>query len=295
MKHLRLLVLVSVLMTTVVACGNNPGASEFEIEVPEDNQQGQGGDGKQDDEMITPDDDQMQKAYNAFVAKGVPAVALTRAFDFYVGNLKEDSGLEDTSCLIKPMSETGAIPVNSNRYDPTTISMLREGIRNKRYIMIVDFTKSNTANRGYLLDMQPDVSGEYHMYRMQISHGYGSKAVNGIPQIFTNKSGHGTTVSGFHVTASKTYNYYGNISSGTYSSIGLRLYGLESSNNTAESTSKVSHGAPYNTDSRAGNSAGCPAMTQENAHKWLPKLTGGVLWYHHTKLNNSINHHEPSC
>ncbi|MBY0384179.1 hypothetical protein K2X05_03390 [bacterium] len=72
---------------------------------------------------------------------------------------------------------------------------------------------------------------------MTIAHGYGSQAQNGVPQVLTNASGKGTTLSGFFVTGSVTYPYFGNISSDSYSSTGLRLYGLESINNTAEKTS----------------------------------------------------------
>ena len=161
--------------------------------------------------------------------------------------------------------------------------------------MIVDFTQSNLSSRGYLLDMQPNADGKYTVTRLRNAHGYGSKAVNGIPTVFTNASGYGTTVSGFHVTANVTYPFYGTASGNPYSSLGLRLYGLESTNNTAEQSSKVAHGAPYVSDSRAGNSAGCPAMRPANAQKWLPTLRGGMLWYHHTKFNNSLSYQAPSC
>lgn len=240
-------------------------------------------------------DSQLQSAYNSFLSQGVPSVALKRAFQFFSANRASFGGLKDTSCLIQPMSESGEIDPNSNRFDPTTKAMLKQGVRNERYIMIVDFTQPNTSQRGYLLDLKPDASGQYKIKRMTIAHGYGSKAIGGVPQVFTNASGYGTTVSGFFVTGSVTYPYVGHISSGSYSSTGLRLYGLESTNNTAEKTSKVSHGAPYVSNQQAGNSAGCAAMTFENAKTLLPQLTGGILWYHHTKATNNVNYQTPSC
>ncbi|MCB0378508.1 MAG: hypothetical protein KDD33_08455 [Bdellovibrionales bacterium] len=70
---------------------------------------------------------------------------------------------------------------------------------------------------------------------------------------------------------------------------------MESTNNTAEKTSKVGHGAPYNSDTRAGTSAGCPAMTKDNADRLLPNLVGGALWYHYTKVNKEAQFKTPSC
>jgi len=296
-------ILISISLS-MVACSQDNYSEEVtpEIEVIND-EDPQASPGDRDpDAVANPpsnlnfSDANLQKAYDAFVAKGVPKTALTRAFEFYRNNRASTGGLLDTSCLIKPMSETGEIPKDSNRWDSTTLAMLKTGIRNERYIMIVDFTQSNNSKRGYLLDLEADANGNYPVVTMQISHGYGSNAVNGIPQVFTNLSGKGTTVSGFFVTAAMTYKYYGNAAStGSYTSTGLRLYGLESTNNTAEKTSKVSHGAPYVSDTRAGNSAGCPAMTTPNSGKYLPLLKGGILWYHHTKINNSLTYKAPSC
>jgi hypothetical protein len=249
-----------------------------------------------DPEELLLEDPSLDKAYDSFLAQGVPKIPLTRAFNFYRENRASTGGLVDTSCLIKPMSETGEIATNSNRYDPTTLNMLKQGIRNERYIMIVDFTQSNTQARGYMLDLQPDSAGKYTVKKMSIAAGYGSQAVSGVPTVFTNSANHGTTVSGFFISAVKTYAYSGHAAStGAYSSTGMRLYGLESTNNTAEKTSKVAHGAPYVTDSRAGNSAGCPAMSVSNSKTLLKNMTGGILWYHHTKANNSLTYKTASC
>ena len=241
-------------------------------------------------------DEEIDAAYEAFLQKGVPRIPLKQAFDYYRVNRLSQGGLQDDSCLIMPLSESGVISPKQHRYDPTTLDDLRMGIRNERYIVIVDFTKSRTRKRGYILDMEPDEKGKYHFWRMTTSHGYGSKTKKGKPQIFTNKPGRGTTVSGFHVTASVTYKFYGRSKKkGRYTSRGLRLYGLESTNNTAEKSSKVAHGSVYNSNKRAGNSAGCPAMTQKNAYKWLHRLKGGVLWYHYTKVNRKMGYKAASC
>lgn len=241
----------------------------------------------------------LDKAYNAFLNKGVPQIPLQRAFNFFKANRASVGGLKDSSCLIEPMSESGAIAHNDNRYDPTTLNILREGIRNERYIVIIDYTQSNKANRGYILDLEPTASGDFNLTQVSIANGYGSQAdSNGVPQKFTNAANQGTTLSGFFLTGQVTYNYVGHaLSTGTYYSTGLRLYGLESTNNTAEETSKVAHGAPYVTDSKGatGNSAGCAAMSKSNSAKVLPSLKGGILWYHHTKINNTVAYKAPSC
>lgn len=292
-------ILLLMLNVSLVACSNADYGDEVtpEKDVIEDGAEhlSAGNNDAPEAETLELPDDSLQKAFDSFKAQGVPSVPLSQALEFYRNNRASVGGLEDASCLIKPMSESGEIAANSNRYDPTTLKLLKQGIRNERYIMIVDFTQTNTNKRGYLLDMQPDAAGKFKVEKMTIAHGYGSQAVNGVPQAFTNVSGKGTTVSGFFVSAMVTYKYYGTASGSSYSSTGLRLYGLESTNNTAEKTSKVSHGAPYVTDSRAGTSAGCPAMTQSNAGKILPKLTGGILWYHYTKINSNISYKAPTC
>lgn len=298
-KYLSLLLLPVLLFTA--ACGhddNSPDELIPDQEVLGDDNSSQLAHEADvlDSKQTGVDDATLEKAYQSFLAKGVPKVALDRTFEFFRVNRASRSGLQDSSCLIKPDSETGAIPANSNKYDPTTLEILKRGVRNERYIMVVDFTQKNTAKRGYLMDLQPDANGEFQLTRMEIAHGYGSKASGGIPQVFTNQANLGTTVSGFFISASVNYSFHGNAAStGAYNSVGLRLYGLESTNNTAERTSKVGHGAPYVKDGSAGNSAGCPAMSFTNAKKWLPQLKGGVLWYHHTKVNAAASYKAPTC
>lgn len=295
------LLLIPVLLVAITACGvehdNEETAIEQEVLQDDPTAAAITPVIEEEEPTIAPvGDDEIEKAYKAFLAQGVPVIALKQAFDFYRENRASVGGLKETSCLLTPMSETGEIPKNSNRYDPTTKALLKKGIRNERYIVIADYTDTNTEARGYILDLYPDKNGEYSIFKTTLAHGYGSQAIGGIPQVFTNAANHGTTVSGFFITAAVTYPYYGSSkSAGGYSSTGLRMYGVESTNNTAERTSKVSHGAPYVTDSKAGNSAGCPAMTQANAKKWLPVLKGGVLWYHYTKINKSASYKSPSC
>ncbi|MBY0316604.1 MAG: murein L,D-transpeptidase catalytic domain family protein [Bdellovibrionales bacterium] len=292
--NFRWLLLVP-MMTLITACGSNSDDQETAVEQEILNDQPTISDtssvGIGEEPLLEMDKMELEKAYTAFVAKGVPAIPLRQALDFYKDNRESTGGLKDASCLKTPMSETGEIPTNSNRFDPTTKALLKKGIRNERYIVIVDFTDTNTSPRGYILDMV-----DLTVFKSTVAHGYGSEAVGGIPQVFTNVANKGTTVSGFFVSAVVTYPYYGTTaSSGAYNSTGLRLYGLQSTNNTAEATSKVSHGAPYVTEDRAGTSAGCPAWTQANAKKWLPVLKGGVLWYHYTKINKAASYKAPSC
>ena len=247
-------------------------------------------------QILDLEDADLEKAFLDFYEAGVPKIPLEQVIKFYKLNRMSKGGLKDSSCLLVPMSESGDISKDDRRWDPTTISELKKGIQNERYIVMVDYTKSKKNPRVYILDMKADEKGRYHFKETTASHGYGSREKKGIPQIFTNEEGHGTTVSGFHLTAKNNYQFIGRSKAhGKYRSIGLRLYGVESTNNTAESSSKVSHGAPYNTKIRTGNSAGCPAMTQEKAKEFLPNLRGGALWYHYTIINKDKGYKSPSC
>jgi hypothetical protein len=298
------LIIILLAHFSLVACGSNykgedvqpegetfsdePGSSEDASQDPDPTKDG-------DAPTVLINDKVLDDAYNSFLAQGVPKVALQRTFEFYRNNRAATGGLQKTSCLKKPMSETGEIAPNSSRYDTMTLAQMKQGIRNERYIMIVDYTQANTKARGYLLDLQPDENGKFILYTQREAHGYGSQAVNGIPTVFTNASGLGTTTSGFFLTANTNYPYIGHAGGVEYHSVGMRLYGLESTNNLAEHDSKVAHGAPYVTDTSSGNSAGCPAMKPDHAVKLLPILKGGMLWYHHTSKNNDVNYQSPSC
>lgn len=203
-----------------------------------------------------------RKAYEHFVRQGVPAHALAEALEFYQNNL---NGLKETRCL-KPTN-------NQHRND------LERGITNQRYIVVVDYTKSNKEKRGFFLDMK---TGE--VKRFNVAHGRGSsKGRNGVPHRFTNRSGKATTVVGPHIT-SGVYSFKNCLPA-------LRLDGVSWSNNGARGDGKVAHvgrngcgrNSGYYVDKHdAGRSRGCPAVDYRTFMDIHQKMADGALWYHYT-------------
>lgn len=145
----------------------------------------------------------------------------------------------------------------------------------KPYLYFVDYGLPSTTPRGYVFDMSAltIIDGPF-----MVAHGRGSAAnARGIPTRFSNAFGAATTSLGLYV-AQELYAFTGHAGGATYHSIGLRLAGVSGRfNDNARARGVVAHGAPYVTDSRAGRSEGCPAMSPDNAQTLLPKLANGGL------------------
>lgn len=205
--------------------------------------------------------------------KKIPEKALQMAFEFYK---KNRSGIVNSSCI----DQKGYV---IRKQDPTLNRVhLKKGILNDHCLCIIDYTKSKELERGHciFLEKQKDPIIESFL----VAHGSGSAEKNGRPTVFTNRlSSTGTTLSGFHLTAPKTYGFSGkSVKHGAYSSMGLGLYGVEDYNWTASAVGKVTHGAPYVSKNFVGRSHGCPAMTVEKAQKILPRCAGQALWLNYT-------------
>jgi L,D-transpeptidase-like protein len=147
----------------------------------------------------------------------------------------------------------------------------------KPFLYFVDYGLPSTKPRGYVFNMvaKTIVDGPF-----MVAQGRGSSPnKDGIPTVFSNRSGSAATSLGLYV-AKDIYSFTGHTGGQTYSSIGLRLDGKSTGfNDNAFGRGVVAHGAPYVTSTRAGRSEGCPALEPARAQKLLPMLAnGGVVF-----------------
>lgn len=140
-------------------------------------------------------------------------------------------------------------------------------ITNKRYIVIIDFSKHNSKKRFYLIDMS---SGDVVGYLT--AHGKNSDPdFDGYATTFSNTPNSLMSSVGFYLTAETYYGEHG------YS---LRLDGLSSTNSNARARAIVIHGADYVTDAPLiGRSYGCPALDMDYYQEVISMIKGGALIY----------------
>jgi hypothetical protein len=141
-------------------------------------------------------------------------------------------------------------------------------IKNKSVLSVIDYSKSSTTKRFFLIDMATGGVTAYH-----VSHGKGSDSDHdGYAEKFSNTEGSNATSLGYYMTA-ETYS-----GSNGYS---LRLDGLSSTNSNARSRAVVVHGADYVQDKNViqGRSWGCPAFSQANKTKVINLIKGGSIIY----------------
>jgi hypothetical protein len=144
-------------------------------------------------------------------------------------------------------------------------------LANGNYLTIIDFSKHSSENRFFLIDM----------ITLTIIHktlcAHGKNTGGAYATKFSNLEGSNQTSLGFYITG-ETYKSKFNL--------GLRLDGLESSNNKARSRGVVMHGAQYATASFLnrnnnvlGRSFGCPAVPMEEADLLINLIKNGSLMY----------------
>lgn len=141
-------------------------------------------------------------------------------------------------------------------------------LKNPNYLSVIDFSKSSTQKRFYIINM---TSGS--VWNIHVAHGKGSDSNHdGFAEKFSNVSGSNASSLGFYRT---TETYEG---SNGYS---LRLDGLSSTNSNANPRAIVIHGANYVQDSNViqGRSWGCPAVSMANRTKLINLIKGGSLIY----------------
>lgn len=140
-------------------------------------------------------------------------------------------------------------------------------IKNKNYIIVIDFKQHNSKKRFYLVNMN---TGDVEQYLT--AHGKNSDPdYDGYATKFSNTDGSLMSSVGFYLTAET---YYGD------NGYSLRLDGLSSTNSNARSRAIVIHGASYVRDaSLIGRSYGCPALEEQYAADVIDTVKGGSLIY----------------
>jgi hypothetical protein len=124
-------------------------------------------------------------------------------------------------------------------------------IKNKRYIVVIDFKLHNSKKRFSIIDMESGVVEQH-----AVAHGKNSD---------TNFDGYATTFSNTNESLMSSVGHY--LTAETYygaHDYSLRLDGLSSTNSNARSRAIVIHGASYVNDGASlnGRSYGCPALDE---------------------------------
>jgi hypothetical protein len=141
-------------------------------------------------------------------------------------------------------------------------------IKNKNYLSVIDFSKSSTQQRFFIIDMKTGA-----VQRTTVAHGKGSDLDNdGIAEKFSNLAGSNESSLGFYLTAETYYGSHG---------LSLRLDGLSTTNSNARARAIVIHGATYvlNQEVRQGRSWGCPAIPMDLRDQIITMLKDGSLIY----------------
>lgn len=168
--------------------------------------------------------------FQKVLEKGVPEIPLKKAFDYYDAH--------------------------------------KSIIKNKNYMVIIDFSQHSAQKRFFLIDMK---SGAVD--KILTAHGRGSDPDHsGIAKKFSNVSGSNMTSLGFMLTAERYVGDHG---------VSLRLDGLQSINSNARPRAIVIHGADYVDPSRPkmGRSLGCPAVENRLIVSLVKKIENGSLVY----------------
>jgi len=142
-----------------------------------------------------------------------------------------------------------------------------EGVKNRKIISIIDYSKPSTEKRFYVIDLEK----KQLLYRSLVAHGMGSG--DNMAEIFSNESDSHKSTLGFYITA-ETYTGKNGYS--------LKLDGLEKGiNDNARNRDIVIHGAKYvsqdfiDRHGRIGRSWGCPALPVDVSESIIDKISGG--------------------
>lgn len=142
-----------------------------------------------------------------------------------------------------------------------------EGVKSKKIISIIDYSKPSTDKRFYLIDLE----NKKLLYRCFVAHG--KNTGENTAGSFSNTSGSLKSSLGFYITG-ETY-----VGENGYS---LKLDGLEKGiNDNSRTRDIVIHGAEYVSQEfidkygRLGRSWGCPALPAELSKEIIDKIAGG--------------------
>jgi hypothetical protein len=142
-----------------------------------------------------------------------------------------------------------------------------ENLAKKNVITIIDFSKSSTEKRFFVIDLD----NKKLIYNCFVAHGKNSG--ENIAQNFSNRPESLQSSLGFYLTAETYFGEHG------YS---LRLDGIEKGiNDNARSREIVVHGAEYVSEEfiksygRLGRSWGCPALPRDISKEIIDRISGG--------------------
>jgi L,D-transpeptidase catalytic domain len=185
-------------------------------------------------------------------------------------NIATEKFISGTALMYEAMHLNNyGLEMEAFQYAVTGYNYLRSKkmLANSNILSIVDFTKTSTKKRLYVLDMK----NKKVLYHTLVAHGQASgqdMATN-----FSNVPESLQSSLGFYKTAT-TYDGKNGFS--------LVLKGLENGiNDNAEQRAIVMHGAPYvsqeyiNETGSLGRSWGCPAVSEKLAKPIISKIKGG--------------------
>jgi hypothetical protein len=143
---------------------------------------------------------------------------------------------------------------------------VRAQLKNPDFLTVIDFTRKNTEDRMFVIDMR---SGLVKAYK--VAHGIGSDPQKtGYARIFSNNKNSLMSSLGIAITQETYVGKWG------YS---LRLHGLEKSNNLLRQRAIVVHWADYVDPSLdpIGMSEGCLVLEQKYHREVIDKIANGSL------------------
>lgn len=187
--------------------------------------------------------------YDLYKEAGVPPTAVERTFEFL------------------DLNENKEFKVKLNQ------GLKNVKIANKKYAIIIDFSKPSSSRRLYFLNLESGVVEKYF-----VAHGVNTGEDLAIS--FSNIIDSRKSSLGFFLTGSTYIGSKGE---------SLILHGLEKSNDRAFERAIVMHGAAYvsmdflNKYGRMGRSWGCPAVSEAINKKLLPNIKDGAILYAYHK------------
>lgn len=142
-----------------------------------------------------------------------------------------------------------------------------EGVSNKDYVAIADFSRPSTQKRLSVIRMTDGSVVSYW-----VAHGSGSGGL--YAEKFSNKEGSHMSSLGIYLTGGEYEGAHGR---------SMRLRGMESTNSAAEERAIVMHKADYvsqafiDKNGMLGRSWGCPAVENRYIDRLIDQLDGGAV------------------
>ncbi len=162
--------------------------------------------------------------------------------------------------------------------------LLKDAIKKKNILTIIDFNKSSTEERLFIVDLK----NSKIIYESLVAHGKNSGW--DIPESFSNVVNSKQSSLGFFLTAETYFGKHG---------LSLKLDGLEKNiNDNARKRHIVIHSADYVSDifidkaGRLGRSFGCPTLPAENYNKIIDLIKNKSLIFIYSNQKSYIEKSE---